>query len=672
MKKKSKIAKEEIGLWHGRIKAARRHFTGILREREEYERALALVGGSRDWRFGSVTEAMLNDATLKQQSVPLSFRYAVWLQAKSTGGTPVIKYPAGANGDEQFSVMLGELLLRVWMESGAQREWGSAIFDLCGLGASCVWYGFHADVVTAKTAEGASEGVEETTARALRGDVEPAEGQDHALAAAALDASLNDPVNRLAMPVQAQAALAQAATAQDEAALDEAEQPVDVRVENRSIWARRLKVCRDVIWDHTVSDIGDIRWVARLVRLALDQARKFGGFSGGARSRIGEDDLVALDSNEVELVRDQEEEPATGVENGRFLYWEVWDKAAQTVHYICEGMDEYLEESEDYPYRDPSTGRPAVPGFFPCSISAPIKHSLPVPERTLGLPLIAPGYPIQRQIVELHDFAIESAKRHSKRIYEYPEGMDEDKVQAIVDAPDAGLVPRPPDVEPGRMLTPVQFTGEAYRIVDLIGRLTAEWAMVQGFPMADLTSQPQADTATAEQLSVESGRSQADFVIDAISHDMAHGVEVIRSFLKIGLYPPEKIASLIGPGQEGLMLAWQASSLDGDKIEFKLASKAKADQVVRIKQLQEAATLAAQFPDPLTGLPKYDATPFVEALFLALEVGRPKAIQWTPEALMMRQALSGVGGGGGGGGDKRDKEAGPPTKDSQNTAARRS
>lgn len=675
MKEKSRRAREEIGLWLGRIKASKTHFNQLLRERDEYERALALIDGTRSWTGGSIQDAMAADALFKQQSVPLSFRYAVWLQAQTAGDTPVIKYPRGANGDEQFALTLEELLLRVWAESGAQKEWAQAIFDLCAFGSCCIWYGFHAEIITAEEAEAASEAVEDTVSRALRGDTEPAEGQDNALAAAALDAALKDPVNRLALPAPTQMALAQAATEQEMAAVEAEKEPGTPRVRSRSIWSKRLKIGKDVIWDHTVNDLKDARWIARLVRLSLREAKEFDGFSGGARSRIAEDKLVALDANDVELVRETDDKPANSVENGRFLFWEVWDKAARTVHYISEAMPEYLEASEDYPYRDNQTGEPAIPGFFPCSISAPLRHGMAVPSRTTGIPLIAPGYPIQRDIVKLHDFAIESAKRHSKRVYEYPEGMDEDTLAAYIEAPDAGLVPRPAGTNPGETLVPIQFTGEAYRIVDLINRLTAEWAMVQGFPLADLTSQPQAKTATAEQLSVESGRFQADFVIQAISDDMAHGVEVLRAMLKIGLYPPEKIASLMGPGSEQVMAAWQATSLDGDKIGFKLASRAKADQVVRIKQLQEAAVLAQGFADPVTGLPKYDATPFIEAMFMALEVGRPKPLVWDQRTLMMRQLFQGAGlggaGGPGGGPDKREQEAGPPTRASQNTAARR-
>jgi hypothetical protein len=117
--------------------------------------------------------------------------------------------------------------------------------------------------------------------------------------------------------------------------------------------------------------------------------------------------------------------------------------------------------------------------------------------------------------------------------------------------------------------------------------------------------------------------------------------------------------------------------LEGDFLTLKSASRAKADQVVRIKQLGEALTLAVGFTDPKTMLPVYDASPIVEEILLALDVGRPKRIVWTPQDLMMRAAMSGGSPGGGEGGQpdsgkgKADRQKGPPDAQHESGAARR-
>lgn len=659
MKKKGLRSGVEIETVQARIAASKLMFARVLRERDQYVRALALTDGAGDWsRFANVAENLANSWGTAQ-TVPLSFRYAIWLQSQASGEPPVIRYPRTAAGDEVFAPTIEELLLRVWIESGAVSAWQQAIFDLCGIGAACVWYGFHADIATAEEVQGASEGVEDTVKRALQGSIDPSPGQDHAMASRALDSQAADPLNRMVMPLDAQAALAGAASAQDQAALKAAAAMKVPSVEDREIWARRLLVGKQVIWDHTVSDVREASWMARRIVMRVEAAKKFGGFAPGVRGRI-EGDQISNDDG-VNMAMNVAGQPLDSDENKRFVFWQVFDRTSETVHYVHERMPEFLEADESYPYPHPTTGRPAIPGFYPCSISAPVKYGLDIPERTLGVALIAPGFPLQLEIEKLHRFAMASVKRHAARAYEVAEGIDDETLAQLEDGVDAAFIKRPAGIEPGDMVKPIQFSGEAYRMIELIGSLTGEWASVQGMPMADLTSQPQADTATAETLSVSAGRNQADFVMRQIEDDMAHGVEVQRAMLAIGLYPPEKIASLIGPGRDQIMEGWKASSLDGDHITLKSATRAKSEQVVRIKQLGDALSLTVGYVDPKLGLPVYDASPIVEEILLALDVGRPKRIEWTPEDIILRQTMTGGAGADEGVGEEGGK-GGPPNR----------
>ena len=674
MKETAKRSGVKIGVWQGRIKAARMMFDRKRRETEELERALALGDGVRDWSsWDTLSSALKGDIGYRYQSIPLSYRYAVWLQSKVAGEPPVVRYPRTAGGDETFAATIEDLLLRIWAESGSHREWKQAIFDLCGFGSTCVWYGFHADLVDAETAQGAGTGAEETVTAALQGSTEAAPGQDRGLALRALETAASDPVNRVALPLEAVQGLTEAQINQIDAAEKEMGQPVNPAVEQREIWARRLQVGRDVIWDQTVTDIRDARWMARRVVMSWEQAKNFTGFGGGVRRRVGDHASKFGPMDGVEEVKSSDGTPMDPNENGRFVFWQILDKEYETQHYVSEVMPEFLEADETYPFLDPKTGRPAIPGFFPAVVSAPIRHSMNKPERTLGVPLIEAGYHVQKRITELHDFAMASVKRHSSRSYLIHPQLPDEAVADLEAGVDGALIRFPEGVDPKDAVTPVQFSGEAYRIVELIQRLTAEWAMLVGMPLADLTSQPQADTATAESISVDAGRGQADHVIRCLEEDMAQAMEIIRAILAIGLYPPEKIAALLGPGREAIIEAWQASSLDGDRLTLKSASRAKADQAVRIKQLGDALSLVVGYVDPKLGVPVYDARPIVEELLMALDVGRPKQIEWTPEDLMLRAAMAGGApqGGAPSKGPGQKERAEKPTDAAHESAAAR-
>jgi hypothetical protein len=579
----------------------------------------------------------------------------------------VIRYPRNATGDETFAPVMEELLLRIWMESGSHREWRQTIFDLCGFGSSCVWYGFHADVVEIDEIEGASEGIEGVLARAHQGDTTARPGNDSEVIASAIEKQMNTDFNKTLGDPATMMAMADVLSEQLDLAADEAKRPKHPAVQSREIWARRLMVGTDVRWSHNVTDLRDACWMARRVVMNMDEAKKFSGFSNAARQRLVARKPGNGDGIEPIVVDDNNE--ASDSENGRFVFWEVWDKENECRHYISEDMPEFLEVIEEYPYLDPRTGRPAIPGFFPCVVSAPIKHSMNKPERTAGVPLIESGYPIQREITKLHNFAMASVKRHSVRCYEVSDSLDDDAIADLTEGVDGAFIRRPMGVEPGAMVLPIQFTGEAYRIVDLIGNLQGQWAAMVGIPLADLTSLPQAATATAESISVSAGRNQADHVFRSLEEDMGRAVEIIRAMLSIGLYPPEKIAGLLGPGREEIVAQWSASSLEGDHIQVKSASRAKAEQSVRIKQLGDALGLVMNYRDPKTGMPVYDASPIIEEMLIALDVGRPRRIEFSPEEIMAQMGMGMPGGGAGQPASARSQ--GPTTAANEMAAARR-
>ena len=665
MKKKGAKSGTEIGVWHARLKASGLMFDRLRREREEFERALSLSAGVRDWTaYRNISEAYA-DSVYGEQTIPLSFRYACWLQSQIGGDLPIIKYPRGAAGDEMFAPVMEELLTRIWMESGSHREWTQTIFDLCGFGSACVWYGFHADIVDASTVSGASEGIEGVLERMNAGDASARPGNDPDIILKALTKQSEDAMEQQLGDPESFAKMSDVAAEQLKLLKKERDSAKHPGVQSREIWSRRLLIGTDVRWSHDVTDIRDAGWMARRVVMSMKDAKKFDKFSAAARQRLAGRKFGPMDGVEGVVISDNAD--LQEMENSRFVFWEIWDKQYECVHYISEDMSEFLEVSEEYPYFDPRTLRPAIPGFFPCVVSAPIKHSMNKPERTAGIPLIEAGYPIQREITKLHNFALASVKRHSVRCYEVSDSLDDDAIADLTEGVDGAFIRRPMGVEPGAMVLPIQFTGEAYRIVDLIGNLQAQWAAMVGIPLADLTSMPQAGTATAESISVSAGRNQADRVLRSLDEDMAKAVEIIRGMLSIGLYPPEKIASLLGPGREDIVQSWEASSLEGDHITVSSSSRAKAEQSVRIKQLGDALQLVMGYADPKTGMPVYDPSPIIEEMLVALDVGRPRRIEWTEQDMMARMGMA----QGAGGPSPAERAKGPTTAANEMAAARK-
>ena len=141
-------------------------------------------------------------------------------------------------------------------------------------------------------------------------------------------------------------------------------------------------------------------------------------------------------------------------------------------------------------------------------------------------------------------------------------------------------------------------------------------------------------------------------------------------------YPPEHVASLIGEKYAPLYEAWMASSIEGDRIGVRLASRARDEDPVRVQQIIKGLEVAMGTLDPLTQLPMVKPDRLIEELFRALALGEPDKYSAEEIAGMMAaqqaQSMMNEEGGGKQNGSSRSsgERGGAPQRGQQNGKAR--
>ena len=602
----------------------------IWEPRQKYRQALSLkCGNSSPWADSQVGP---------KKRVNYSHRYLRWLTAQSMGEKPVIKSPRDAEGDEVLAEMVDLVLERVLDEGGALEEWRDTYADKCWLGCSTVWYGFHAEVLAADEARGASEGAGERAERALQGGLEPNPGQDHVSAAAGLRAVAEEQGAELGQ--EGRQALIAAAQAHDQARVDEEEAGQSPRIENRQIWFKRGLPGVDTFWDAFATDMRDAEWMCQRVLMRVEDAKRYGGFRRGARSRLEGTTIGSTTQRDGREVTNGDGIPGGENEVKRCIIYIFWDKRHRTRHFISpEIPNEYLEVDESNPYVD-DAGNDLIPDFFPCAYSAPEKPPVEGGTRVFGMPLIATGWAQEDDADTFNDLMISAAKRGSQRHYLLNRSVLGKDYEAVARALESGKdhLAIGVDIEPSLMdkaVIPLAFRGTTGEIEGQSRHAQSQWVQNQAMPHAELSSRPQAGTATQEEIGVAAGRNEAEDIVKADERAFAKMVEGVRGLVR-GFYPDEKILALLGPSWLEKFDAWKASALDGDKLDIKFGPRALREENVKLSLLQKTFELAQNYTGPL-GLPIHDLRPIIEEIFRKLGMGTLREV--APEAMQMRQLV---------------------------------
>lgn len=630
MKTKSKRGGEHASIWIRRIEAFNRSIDEVWDARQKYRQAISLrVGDGGPW-------AGPGEKPLQRKRVNYSHRYLRWLKAQGTGERPVIEYPRDAEGDETYAEMAELVIGRVLDEGRAVEEWRDTYADKCWLGCSTVWYGFHAEVVTAQEAHGAAEGAADRVERAFDGDLAPNPGQDHDAAAAGLRAVVEDKAAELGS--QGREALLGAAQAHDRAGESEEAAGENVRIEKRKIWFKRGVPGVDTFWDSFCTDLSEAEYMIQRVQMRVEDAQDYKGF-GPARERLkGQEIGKSNQKDGREVVNSQGVDGAEN-ESKRVMVYVVWDKRHKTRHFITPELPgEYLEADEQNPYVD-AQGRDVIPGFFPCAYSAPELPPVEGPTRTFGMPLIATGWAQEDDGDTFAGLMVSASKRQSARHYLVNRNLVKDvgAVTRALESGKDGLVIEldvPPEMTQ-HAVVPLSFRGSSGEVEGQARWAESQWVKNQGMPMAELSSQPQAGTATQEEIGVAAGRMESEHIIKVDEQAFAKMIHGVRGLIR-AFYPEERIVELLGPTWAQKYAEWVGTPISGDTMSVKFGPRARSEENVKLNLSMKAFELAQNYTGVL-GLPIKDIRPLIEEIFRKLGHGTPKDV--APAEMQLRELV---------------------------------
>lgn len=628
---------------------------GVFRGRYDYEEYLSL-GYAEEGTGGSA------GIVRRRYTTNYAYRYQRWLEAQATGEPLVVKMPtdagatAKAPGEEQTAESVSRLAMRAWQEAHADEELNAVVAECCGRGVSFLVIGYHQEAIRLPEAQEAGKDAQSIVVDVMKdGDVEPAEGQAHAEIAANLKGVVEDPgvqsnpnIGREQIVNVMVRALGHTHEAEKE---EKDRKPIrNVRPIRRRVWVRQMRAGEQILWDPSVSDMRDARWMAIRRVWTLAEVKASGIFTDKFKANVkGEGALgssavmeggqAPSASNQSSDARAAQSEEVDEAE--RVVEWfEVWEARpnmrAGGVCYALSGEfpEEIVSKDDQNPYVD-EQGVGLIPGFYPIFDFAPLRSTLPQPERTAGIPLTAPGWVHIKRIQEFNRLRVAAARRHSIGAHQlHPSLRGNNRLlEAFKNGESDIAFFAPSDLlnTDGQMMPAVltiQFTGDSSEIEKQIAYEESAWVKVQGMPPAHLTGQGQAETATQEQIGVSAGESEMANIVKRMEQRVADVVFGLLGLMR-GFYDDEDFIDLVGLESAKFVKAWLDSPHAGDRPQVRFGLRATREEAVAKKQLMEAIQLVRSLVDPLTGEQQYEDAPLVEALFRKLELGKPQPKQMT-------------------------------------------
>ncbi len=628
--------------------------------------------------------------------------------------TPEIRRDVRGTDEADIADFEEVFLTRVAYEAGTARESRPIITDNCWAGFGFLWAQRGVWPQNLGSTEGAAVGAGDAVDAVLAGDYEPHPDQDHLTCADALEAVVQSPETSKALNDQQIAMLLAAAGQHRRMDMEkERTEPAPLNPDERAIldaWSPPGWT----YWDPMALDIRHSRWMGRKIVMPVEKARALPFLRPSARAKIEAQPVHEEAKREGGIPRpsDSNAHDRADDDAGQAVLIEIYDRINRAHHFINERVDEYLEKDENYPYPDPNTGDPAIPGFFPCT---PFVFSHPPTtngERAFGAPLLAPGWPQQEAAVKFHSKMIDGAMR-TVRIGLCDPQVPVTSVEAFTSGIDMNLVP-------GAQGTSTSLPLDQQVHFPTIPPLPDDWPQVYallqqaffdnvGVSPQQMTMTSGSETATEADIIAEAAATQVSDVGAQMEVALAHHYKILRAMARF--YTPEEVAKLVGKkytdprpvtatdpatGMEvpvidpatgkpatkpSIYEEWKAQSTDGDEIRVRLASRARDEDPVRVQAIEKALTTVLTVTDS-TGAPMVsDRTRLrlIREQFRALNLGEPE--EPSPEEKMRsaqaRMAMTagtgpGAQGGGGppkGGADDRG-EGGEPTRGGMNGRAR--
>lgn len=425
-------------------------------------------------------------------------------------------------------------------------------------------------------------------------------------------------------------------------------------------------------FDPTVTDFRKARWAARKIVMDPDEFAADPAFNAEAKAAIKP---LRLRTSEPlsEAIHTEMPQDKALEENGKVVLWEIHDRVYRKRHYITEsGYGGLCEVDDTHPYLD-AEGEPIFPHFFPFVFRTPIQHNREKPEQALGVPYLAPGWPIQLEIIRTRSAYYNACKR-SARVAVAGKNVDPSTIEEYVKAQDGAVIKPLPGYNQqsdGDLFTVVNMGNAPLDYLQASMRLMADYANMERVPLAALTGEPVADTLGQEQLAVQGSSVTQTDVVRSLEGGYAELAWMVFRLFQIHATADEFIGYLGRASMENnsagvpLHAAIKAMGIDGRRLTSKFASTLRAENLARNKQLMDFYALSM---GPLgrdsTGMPFFDGKS--QLINIAKEAEIEGLVPYQPsEAEMIAAALTKVmgqnmntGGGPNEAGDKTGRKAG--------------
>lgn len=615
-----------------------------------------VVGASKD-RDASVR--------IRQQEWNLVERVCTRSQGACFDDEPLLTVPRDKPGRNQLADGVERALSRMTQAGGlpvlCRRGVPKAYTD-----GSFVIYTGLPFMPTRREVQVAAEGAGAAVAAGQEGvPPEPVPGQDHKTVVEAIGAIQSDPEEAAAMTPEQQLALAATAGAHAEAAEEEEDEPIEWNHERGRLYWELLTVGKDVAWDATVSDFDQKRWVGRALVLRPEEAAVHPAFRPSWRKKL-RPRRIDVGQTAVDAAVEKESPTRTGVDlkdAERVVVLEIWDRLYDAHHYVAEGMDEYGEKDDEFPYvgRD---GRSRPPGYFPFVQFAPwLEEDEEDAASSLGRPGFRIGWSQQIKVILLDSWQMNAIRRAATNKYAVnAQVSDAAKAALRSDLPDE-VVPLPRDMKASDAMQPFTFVPPLAEIGSEKQRAVVELCTAYEYPISELTSEPQAETLGQDELAVAAGRRGLGTFVKYMEGQYARVVDYAWWLVRECL-PPEDVVAWMGPEFADLHDQWQSSPVNDEQIRVKFGESNREDDPKKVDRLMTVHGAATAQVGPL-GLPKYDTEPLLQEACKRLGVGELAPYEPSPEDLkaaaianLATQLKGSARGGRGGGG--RPPAGGPP------------
>jgi|GEM_PF-2585047 len=655
--RRTEAGKETWEFWQTQLFEARSQWDRSSERREQIRRVVSelqfpvMMWRDRDDYIDDKTAAS-QQPHVDQIDLNLAIRYLQKLVSNVGDEVPKITWEREWTSPwERHAAKFDTLQERQASRAGMPENNAEGAKDVCVDGVTSYWINF-VEPLTASDLYRATESVDQVIDRVLADPegYQPAPGAEHAMMAEVFESRADDFQTDERDPSGLVAnALYLAAQKHYEAAAKDAKHPWLWRRDRLELQHERLPYGSHALMDPSATSFRNCRWVARLIRMPVADARAHPAFHPRIRKDLVQDSAEATTDpvkNEMRRWSDAVDQTEKGEWLGMCSIWEIHDRKHKEIIYFNQNVNRFLNAGKvngtsrmRHPFLDqkgmaliPPIG--PYPGFFPCFFFAPSEPQREDYDRKTGQPLLEPGMNILFAITKLLSHYVGTVKRASSAIYEAHPKLGDAARRSIKSGKDGTIFTRPADVPPGESIVAVQWKPPSEQLFRQIYEFIQNWCMVQSFPLGELTTKPVAETATQEKMGQAAGDAWQQEIIRKFEISYAVQCHILAH---LGMYFTDRTdwAELVGM-QEATLLHKLVSEIrfPPELPGVRLASKRRGGDVVRIEQLMTLDERVASYVDPLSGLPVNDRGPILDELARVLEVG--KLQRYVPDEKMMQ------------------------------------